>query len=218
VITLYLDGYFVNQWDATCYIALTEKQLPFATARALLRDGQGVPAALRDRTSTARVPAVQHGDVWLTESSAIVEYLEEVFPGPEHPRLLPADLRARARARQLMSWLRFELGELREQRPWWMTLYKNTRGELPPLTVGAQRNVADILDLATRLHAAGELAEWHIGHVDLALTLMRLADCDTPLSEPLCSWFVDAVARPSVRAYLDHPRPPNPPPASAGRG
>jgi glutathione S-transferase len=218
VITLYLDGYFVNQWDATCYIALSEKQLPFSTARALLRDGQGVPAALRDRTSTARVPAVQHGDTWLTESSAIIEYLEEVYPPPEYPRLLPNEPRTRARARQLMSWVRFELSELRDQRPWWMCVYKNTRGELPPLTAGAQRNVEDLVDLTSRLLAGGELADWHIGHADLALTLMRLADCDTPLPEPMSTWFVEAKQRPSVRAYLDHPRPPNPPPPSAGRG
>jgi glutathione S-transferase len=218
VITLYLDGYFVNQWDATCYVALTEKRVPFATARALLRDGAGVPAALRERTSVARVPAVQHGETWLTESSAIVEYLEEVFPAPEHPRLLPAEPRARARARQLMSWVRFELDPLRGERPWWMAVYKNAHGELPPLTAGTQRIVADLLDLGTRLANAGELAEWHIGHVDLALSLLRLADCDPPLPEPLSRWFVDAIARPSVRAYLDHPRPPNPPPGVAGRG
>src|SRR5262249_34986407 len=119
-ITLYIDGYFVNQWDASCFVALTEKQLPFATARALLRDGAGVPPALRERTSVARVPAFQHGDTWLTESSAIIEYLEDTFAPPEHPRLLPAEPRRRARARQLMSWLRFELAELRDQRPWWM--------------------------------------------------------------------------------------------------
>jgi hypothetical protein len=33
-LTLYVEGYFTNVWDASCFVALTEKNLEFATARA----------------------------------------------------------------------------------------------------------------------------------------------------------------------------------------
>jgi len=97
-LTLYVEGYFTNTWDASCFVALTEKQLEFTTARALLRDHQGVPQGLTDQTGIGRIPALQHGDFWITESQAIVEYLEDTFPPPGHARMLPADLRERARA------------------------------------------------------------------------------------------------------------------------
>ena len=67
-----------------------------------------------DRSLTARVPMLRHGDFYLSESSAIVEYLEDAFPGT--PRLLPADVRQRARARQLMAWVRSDLMPIREER------------------------------------------------------------------------------------------------------
>ncbi len=52
--TLYVHGYFTSVWDAICFVALTEKQLEFTTARALLRDRQGAPARLREQTAIAR--------------------------------------------------------------------------------------------------------------------------------------------------------------------
>jgi hypothetical protein len=67
-ITLYVDGYFVNQFDACCIVALEEKGLPFATARALLRDGGGVPPSLRRFTGIPRVPALQQDTAVQTAS------------------------------------------------------------------------------------------------------------------------------------------------------
>jgi glutathione S-transferase len=214
-LTLYVDGYFVNQWDACCMVALEEKGVPYATARALLRDGGGVPRQLSDHTGIARVPALQHGDTWLTESSAIVEYLEDMFPPPSHGRLLPADPRARARARQLMSFVRYDAYELRDERSWWMCVYPAMP---PPLSARAERHVRELCELATRVVAAGELAEWNIAHADLALTLLRAARTGTELP-PDAQRLLDAnLVRPSVRAYVEHPRPPHPPPRALAAG
>jgi glutathione S-transferase len=215
-ITLYLDGYFVNQWDGTCFVALTEKGVTFATARALLRDGQGVPPALRELTGVARIPALQHGDVWLTESSAIVEYLEEVFSPPAYPPLFPADVRRRVRARQVMAWIRFELEPLRNERNWWMVVYPGVPDR--PLTPGTASLARQLVELANKAITSGDFDDWSIAHVDLAFTLLRLAHTDVELTPAVRAFLDTAITRPSLRAYLDHPRPPNPPPASAARG
>jgi glutathione S-transferase len=205
-ITLFVDGYFANPFDATCFITLTEKALPFAIARALLRDGQGLPPGLASRSAISRVPALQHGDFVLTESIAIAEYLEDVFP---EPRVFPTDPRARARARQIMAWVRFELSELRQERPWWTTLYPAT---LPLLSPGAARQAAELVEITGRLISAGDLGAWNIAHADLALTLSRVRDEDVPIPDRVRA-FLDATrARPAVKAYIDHPRPPNAPP------
>lgn len=209
-LTLYVDGYYTSTWDATCFVALTEKGLEFHTARALLRDGQGVPAALRRETAIARIPALQHGDFWLTESLAIVEYLEEMFPPPEFAAVLPAEPRARARARQIMAWMRFDMRALRVERPWQLSIYPVV--EYPPLSAAAERDAEELVDLVTRLSAAGELDEWNISHADLAFGLWRLARGAYALPEVAQRVLDRNLERPSIRAYIEHPRPPNPPP------
>lgn len=218
VLTLYVDGYFVNQWDASCVVALEEKRLAYSLARGLLRDGGGVPPSLVGRTNLARVPALQHGDVWLTESSAIVEYLDDVYPAPSYPHLLPADPHARAKARQWMSFLRSDLWALRVERSWWMCVYPEPNP--PPLSREAEREARELTMLVDRLARSGELdpSRWNIAHADLALTLLRLARTSYPLSEAARSLVERELARPSVRAYLDHPRPPNRPPDAYAAG
>lgn len=213
VIVLYVDGYFVNQWDATCLVTLEEKQLPYTTARGLLRDGGGVPAALTEKTGISRVPALQHGDLWLTESSAIVEYLEEQFP---EPRVLPADPNARARARQWMSFVRTDLTALRTEISWWRSVY----GEPPPANVSREieRDIRDLTSLVSSLVATNELAEWNIAHTDLALTLMRVRSAGFTLDANVTRFLEENLARPSVRSYIDHPRPPHKPPSAHARG
>jgi glutathione S-transferase len=207
-LTLFVDGYFVNQWDATCVVALEEKQLPYSTARALLRDGGGVTPGLAGRTQIARVPALNHGDVWLSESSAIVEYLDEVFPAPAYAPLLPADPVARARTRQYMAFVRSSLLHLRDERSWWMCVYPQSNP--PPLSPRGERDARELVDLVERLATAGELApaDWNIGHADLALTLLRLGRTSYPLPEQAAAFLEAAIQRPSLRAYLEHPRPP----------
>ncbi|HMG21522.1 MAG TPA: glutathione transferase [Kofleriaceae bacterium] len=209
-LTLFVDGYFTSAWDATCFTALTEKQLEFTTARALLRDGQGVPAALRKETAIARIPALRHGEFWLTESIAIVEYLEDSFPPPGHARLLPEAPQARARARQIMAWLRFEQRAVRAERPWQLSVYPHE--PLPPLSPGAERDTTDLIDLVTRLTAAGDLDEWNIAHADLAFALWRVSHCGYPLPPVAQDLMERNAERPSIRAYIEHARPPNPPP------
>jgi glutathione S-transferase len=221
LITLFVDGYFVNQWDASVMCALEEKQLAYSTARALLRDGGGVTPALAARTNIGRVPAIQHGDVWLSESNAIIEYLEEMFPAPSYPRLLPADVHARAKARQWMAFVRSDVIALRTERSWWMCVYPaSVPASLPAMSREAERDARELVDVVTRLWTAGELdpAQWNMGHADLALTLLRLARTGYPLTDAAKQFLDVNVARPSMRAYLEHPRPPNPPPDAHAAG
>ncbi|HSN28714.1 MAG TPA: glutathione transferase [Kofleriaceae bacterium] len=205
-LTLYVEGYFTNVWDASCIVALTEKQLEFATARALLRDGQGVPPALREKAAIGRIPALQHGELWLTESLAIIEYLEDTFP---LPRVLPEDPTRRARMRQVMTWLRSDLWALRGERPWQLMVYPT---RVAPLSVQAEREAAELIALVEWLAARDELAVWNIAHADLAFALMRLAASGHALPAASQALLDANLARPSVRAYVDHARPPNPPP------
>src|SRR5258705_7100937 len=112
-LVLYIEAFWSSPWDLACYVAMREKGLPFGTATGFLSQGVGVLGELRAHTLAARVPALQHGDFWLSESLAIVEYLEDVYPPPEWQRLFPADPQQRGRARQLSTLCRVEVHELR---------------------------------------------------------------------------------------------------------
>lgn len=207
-VTLFVDGYFCNPFDATCLVALEEKGVEYSISRALLRDNQGFPAAMYERTPIARVPTLAHGEFWLSESLAIAEYLEDV--APPQPLLFPGDPRGRARTRQVMAWLRIELQKLRSERTFSGTMYP----ALPyaPLSEAAHREATELFDVITRLERSGELDAWTIAHVDLALHLLRLKPEDGELPAPARRLLDANLARPSLRKYLDHPRPPNPPP------
>jgi glutathione S-transferase len=217
-LTLYVDGYFVNQWDASCIVALEEKHLVYSTARALLRDGGGVTPALVGRTNIARVPALQHGEVWLTESSAIIEYLEETFPAPAYPSLLPADPHARALARQYMSFVRSDLDTLRDEISYWMCIYRDPKPRV--MSRAAERDARELVTLIEHLATAGALdpAQWNMGIADLALTLLRVAQTTFVIPDRSQAFLDAALKRPSVRAYLDHPRPPFRPPDAYAAG
>jgi RNA polymerase-associated protein len=81
---------------ARARIMLAEKQIEFETTEIDLTDR---PAWIYEKNETGRVPVLEE-DAWLLpESSVILEYLEERYPGPP---LLPADPGDRALARVLI--------------------------------------------------------------------------------------------------------------------
>jgi glutathione S-transferase len=211
-VILYIDAFWANAWDAGPYVALREKGLAFSTAIALVREGQGVTAAVRRQSLTGLAPALADGGFWVGESMAIIEYLEDAYPAPAYPRLFPIDVRARARARQLMSWMRMEHGALRESRPSTVIFYP--REQLPPITPDAAAQAADLVEVVERLGPTPDgtlFGDWCIADVDVAFALMRLIRTGFDLPDAHRAYAEAVWRRPSVRGYVEHPRPPHDP-------
>jgi glutathione S-transferase len=211
-LVLYTEPYWLSPWDAACWVTLREKGLPFARSIAIMPGGAMV-AELRAHIVAARVPALQHGDFWLSESQAIVDYLEDVFPPPRWPALLPRDARGRARARHISSVMRTELQSLRRERPAHLIFYPPAR-PLPPLSADARSEADDLIDAATRLLSGGAahvFGGFTITDLDVAFALQRLAATGDGLPAELGAYVARVWARPAVAEYIDHPRPPNPP-------
>ena len=207
-LTLFVDAFFCNPFDFRCWVALVEKGIEFTPSRVMIRDGQGLSPSYREASITARVPGIVHGDFWMAESQAIVEYPDETFPPPEWPPILPADIRGRARARQVMSFLGADLFSLIAERPAWTIAYPSER---PPLSPAARVDADELVGFASRLLRDGSLDTWSIACADLTFALLRLTRGGETLAPELQA-FVDAnVVRPSVQSYLTHERPPNPP-------
>ena len=81
-------------------IALNLKSLPYASHGVnLTKDGgEQFSAQYREVNPQSRVPTLVHDGQRFTQSLAIIEYLDEVFPGA---RLIPKDPVDRARVRML---------------------------------------------------------------------------------------------------------------------
>jgi maleylacetoacetate isomerase len=97
---LKLHGYFRSSAAFRVRIALNYKQLAYQSIPVhLLRDGgeQHSPS-FRQRNPARLVPVLEDGPLMLTQSLAIIEYLEETHPTPA---LLPRDAAGRARVRAL---------------------------------------------------------------------------------------------------------------------
>ena len=201
---LTVDAQYCSPYAMSVYVALQEKQLPFTLSTLDLAAGANHAPAYALSSLTARVPALQHGDFVLSESSAITEYLEELFPDPA---LYPKSAQARARARQIQAWLRSDLLPLREERDTLVVFY---RPIARPLSDAAQRAAHKLLRVAEQILPPGSdtlFGEWSIVDVDLALMLNRLRLNGDPMPQRLADYAALQWQRPSVQAWLGLSRP-----------
>lgn len=206
-LILYTEAYWLSPWDCACWVALREKGLPFARSIAILPGGH-LMEELRTHTVAARVPALQHGAFWLSDSQAIIEYLEDAFP---RTPVLPRPPRERARARQVSLLARTGLPALRRERPAYMLFYPTSP---PPLSAEARGEAEELLDVVARLgvgRGQWTFGDFSVTDADLAFALQRLRRTGHELSAELVAYIDRVWERPSVRDYVGHPRPPNPP-------
>jgi glutathione S-transferase len=211
-LILYGSEMWNSPYVLSCFVALREKGLPFESRLVALHSGAQHDTVYTALSLTSRVPTLLDGDFSLSESSAIVEYLEDKFSAPTYPRLLPVDLRERARARQVMAWVRSDLGALREERSSEYVFFDHQGlPALASLTDAGKRAAEKVVRVADRLLPAGGgrlFQSWCIADTDLAMMLWRLSRTGYELPAKLRA-FADAEwARPAVREFVDQPRPP----------
>lgn len=210
-IVLYGERWWHSPFVFSVFVALHEKGMEFTSKILDLDAGEQRDPGYAQSTLTGRVPAIIHDGFWLSESQAILDYLDEAFP--ETTPLLPRDLRDRARARQILAWLRSDLGPLREARSTDTMFYAMPRAPLS----GPARAAADkLLRVAGALipEDGGDLfGAFSIADADLAFALHRLILNGDPVPERVRAWAERVWARPSVQAYVQQDRPKSTPPA-----
>jgi glutathione S-transferase len=188
----------------SAFVALSEKGLPFAVTPVNLSANENRAAGFAAKSLTQRVPALLHGEFSLSESSAITEYINEVFPGAA---LYPVEPRARARARQVQAWLRSDLMPIRQERSTEVVFY-GSKSE--PLSAAAREAAEKLFSAATALLPTGEdnlCGQWCIADVDLALMLNRLVLHGDRVPERLASYASHQWQRPSVQKWVSQKRP-----------
>ncbi len=207
-LKLYTDAFNISPYVFSCFVTLREKGIPFQPVMVGLHLKEHQSPAFRDPSITAKVPAIEHRGFWLAESSAIVEYLDEVFPAPAYPRAMPADPRDRARARQVMAWIRSDLMDIREERSTHTMFYERAAR---PLSERGEAAALRLLRVANRLIPDGRrslFGAWSCADADLAFMLQRLIINGHPVEGKARAFAEAQWSRPSARAFIDQKRPP----------
>lgn len=107
-----MTGVILYHWEPNAnsgkpMLTLMEKGVAFSSHYLdLLNFDQHSPEYLAVNPQ-GTIPAMKHGNLVLTESTAIMEYVDEVFPGP---KLMPNDPRDRWRVRWWMKFMDQWLG------------------------------------------------------------------------------------------------------------
>ena len=203
-LTLYAESTWMSPWVFHAMVALEEKQLPYKLQVVPLPIPASTRATLQAKSLIVEVPILVHGETWISESLAISEYLAETFPVPDHPRLFPANLAERAKARQIMMFLRTNLFALREARP---TSAVFGRPLTRPMPDKAKEEAAELERIALAVipdERTTMFAEWCIADCDLALALMRLIANQDPLDRRLVNYALAQFDRKSVRRFVAH--------------
>jgi len=209
---LYGNTSWTSPYVLSCFVALREKGIAFDVKVVALDRGEQYDADFARSSLTARIPVLVDGDVTLSESSAIVEYLEDAYPAPGHARVMPAGIRERARARQVMAWVRSDVGVLREERSSEWVFYPHAELEpYKPLSADARHAANKVIALAEHLvpKDAGPLfGAWCVADTDLAMMLQRLIKCGDSVPARLRDYADRQWERPAVKEYCAQKRPP----------
>lgn len=207
-LVLYTDSAWISPYVYSCFVALHEKVLPFQTSLVDLEQNEHLLPGYRNASITARVPALQHGDFYLAESSAIVEYLDEAFP--DSPRMLPADIHERARARQVMAWIRSDLLALRQERPTTTMFYARADKALSSEGQAAADKLVRVADSLITEGKNTLFTDFSVADADLAFMLHRLILNGHEVPAKISNYAADIWKRPSAQAFVIRERPPLP--------
>ncbi|HEY4178159.1 MAG TPA: glutathione transferase [Kofleriaceae bacterium] len=199
-LTLYVDPSWMDPACFHAMIALEEKQLPYKLAVV----PTNAQAVLENKGVIGAMPMLVHDTFAFTDPVAISEYLAERFPIPDHPRIFAADLKERARQRELMTWLRTGLVALHADRP-----TKNVFGRptLRPLTSAGGADADELLRVATAIVKPGAphmFGNWTMADADLALALMRLIGSQDHVPEHLIAYALAQWDRRSIKRFVAH--------------
>lgn len=211
-MNLFADKLRISPYSYSIFTALREKGIPFEWIDVEFADGETLTSAFKGKTFTDLIPAIEDGSFVLSESMAIIEYLEEKYPPPRYPALLPSKLEARAQARMLLSWYRCGLKTLRDERSTETLFYRDSQAKnLPPLSSTTLSEVGDWLRYLHSILKEGErylFGTWSIADSETALMLQRLILNGYDVGPKLTRFANDIWERPAEKEFVTKARPP----------
>lgn len=201
--TLYVDSRFTSPYAMSAFVTLVEKGIPFDIQTVDLGARENYQDDYSDLSLTCRVPTLSQGDFHLSESSAITEYLDECYPEPGFSSVYPANMKERARARQIQAWLRSDFLEIREERITEVIFYKEIN--TAPLSEAASRSLKKLISGLGNVLKEGSsdlFAKWCIADTEVALMLNRLIMNGDSVPARFIEYANYQWQRPSVQRWV----------------
>ncbi len=202
-LKLYVDANFLSPYAMSAFVALTEKGQEFDIAAIDLSLKENSETNYTEVSITGRVPTLIHNGFALSESSAIAEYLEEVFPSPP---LYPESVQDRARARQVQAWLRSDLMPLRQERSTEVVFNKAIETLLSLAAQAATQKLFTAANMLLKPNAENLFGDWCIADVDLALMLNRLVLNGDTVPDRLAEYAKHQWKRSSIQLWVSQYR------------
>jgi glutathione S-transferase len=206
MITLYCEKLFDSPFVFTAWVALKEKGIPFEEVVFDLAKGEHKAGEFAENSMTVRVPTLRHDDLWISESVAICEYLDDVFGAPDHALIMGNSAAERARVRQVLGWLRTDLRGLRAER----TAESMFLGEdVGDLTEKGAADVDRLYTIGQRLIQKGQktlVDAFTVADADLTFMLQRLVQNGDAMPDALREYAVHNWQRASIQSYVTHAR------------
>ena len=193
-IVLYYGSGSPYAWRAQ--LALEHKALPYELKVLSFSAGDTKKPEFVALNPRHRVPTLVDGDYVIYESNAIVEYLDEAYPGRGAP-LFPGDVRTRAAARRLISeiddYFDTALDPLTTQ-----AFSKKPEERDPQAITGARSAIMDEFALFTR-YLAGDFLVGPLSAADFAFypLVAFVKRCETKLPD----LDADGMLTPQLRAW-----------------
>lgn len=162
-----LYSFFNSSTSYRVRIALALKGIPYAYTAVNLRSGEQGDSAYRELSPAGIVPVLIDGDIRLTQSLAIIDYLDRAYPVP---RLIPDEPAGRARALEIAQTIACEIHPINNLR-----VLKYLTGELgvdeAAKSAWYRHWVADGLSAVEQLLAAAPAGDFSVGDTP------TIADC-----------------------------------------
>ena len=166
-LTLFVDRFWISPYAFSCFVALEEKKVPFEVKEIGLDKKEHYDREYKKKSLTGRIPALEHDGFWLTESNVIDDYLEDAFPAPKHPAIFPADPREKARARQVLAWMRSDLMPIRDERATHTMFYERAATPLSEKGQAAAETLLRSMGLAQPGHKLVFISDLRLGGEDI---------------------------------------------------
>ena len=152
-----------------------------------------------------KIPVLRHGSLVLTESAAIIQYLNETFPTSSEV-YIPSDAVSRA---QLNEWCYFIMSELDAGSLYVVRRHdglKQIYGEAPTAVASAKSYFLHNVDaMAARIGSEGSYLfgdRLSVADILLMTCLDWAASCDISLPETVSSYRQRVALRPAYQAAL----------------
>ncbi|MBN3865230.1 glutathione transferase [Pseudomonas frederiksbergensis] len=203
-LRLYVDSQFTSPYAMSAFVVLREKGIEFDICPLNLETSENQAADYASLSLTQRVPTLVQGDFALSESSAITEYLEDVFP---QTPVYPQDPKQRAKARQVQAWLRSDLLPIRQERSTLVVFYGLKAQPLSPTAESATRKLFSAAQALLADSPEHLFGQWSIADVDLALMLNRLILNGDSVPPALVEYAQRQWQRPAVQEWVKLQRP-----------